>query len=104
MWRHGRRPDRAAARRKLAARHEQFKGTEMHNRNEPDPEYPEDKGKGYLFAVLAVITCPCHLPLTALFLGGTAAGALFAQYFILFAVIMGIASLISFVVAARILL
>jgi mercuric ion transport protein len=79
-------------------------GNDMHNRNEPDPEFPENKGKGYLFAVIAVITCPCHLPVTALFLGGTAAGALFAQYFILFVVIMGIASLISFVVAARILL
>ncbi len=76
----------------------------MHHRNEPDPEYPENKGKGYLFAVIAVITCPCHLPVTALFLGGTAAGALFAQHFTLFVVIMGFASLISFVVAARILL
>jgi len=76
----------------------------MLNRDKPDPEFAEGGAKGYLYAVIAVITCPCHLPLTALFLGGTAAGALFAEYFILFIVLMGIVSLISFVAAARILL
>lgn len=38
---------------------------------------PADSKKsvaGYLWAVLAVLTCPCHLPLLALALGGTAAG------------------------------
>ncbi|MFJ4290664.1 broad-spectrum mercury transporter MerE [Cupriavidus sp. NPDC089707] len=29
---------------------------------------------GYLWATLAVLTCPCHLPLLELALGGTAAG------------------------------
>ena len=76
----------------------------MWNRDKPDPEFPDGGAKGYLYAVIALVTCPCHLPLTALFLGGTAAGALFAEYFILFVVLMGIASLISFVAAARILL
>lgn len=38
---------------------------------------PADSKKsvaGYLWAALAVLTCPCHFPLLALALGGTAAG------------------------------
>jgi mercuric ion transport protein len=76
----------------------------MSNGNTPDPAYADNKTKGYLYAVITAITCPCHLPLTSVFLGSSAAGALFAQYFILFAVLMGVLSLISFVAAARILL
>ncbi len=57
----------------------------------------DGKGKGYLYAVITAITCPCHLPLTAVFLGSSAAGVMFAQHFMLLAIFMGIVSLISFI-------
>lgn len=34
--------------------------------------------KGYLLLVTAFITCPCHLPLTLVLLGGTAWGGFIA--------------------------
>lgn len=34
----------------------------------------------YLMAALAVLTCPCHLPILLAVLGGTAAGAALSQY------------------------
>ena len=76
----------------------------MSKQNEPCATYPEKEGKGYLYAVITAVICPCHLPLIGVFLGGSAAGALFAQYFVLLAIIMGILTLISFIAAARILL
>jgi len=33
------------------------------------------QGRGYAWALLALLTCPCHLPLVVLLLSGTAAGA-----------------------------
>ncbi|HHK3947716.1 TPA: broad-spectrum mercury transporter MerE, partial [Pseudomonas aeruginosa] len=30
---------------------------------------------GYLWGALAVLTCPCHLPILAIVLAGTTAGA-----------------------------
>jgi mercuric ion transport protein len=35
----------------------------------------------YALGFLALITCPCHVPLLALALSGTAAGALLAAHF-----------------------
>ncbi|MBB4517489.1 mercury resistance protein [Paraburkholderia fungorum] len=54
--------------------------------------------RGYAAAILAVLTCPCHLPLLLVLLSGTVAGgllsahvggalALFALLFLLFLVI-----------------
>jgi len=34
----------------------------------------------YAWGVLAVLTCPCHLPLIALALAGTSAGALLGEH------------------------
>lgn len=34
----------------------------------------------YLMAVLAFLTCPCHLPLWMVLLGGTAAGAALTEH------------------------
>jgi len=76
----------------------------MSKQNEPCATYPEREGKGYLYAVVTAVICPCHLPLIGVLLGGGAAGALFAQYFVLLAIIMGVLTLISFIAAARILL
>ena len=35
---------------------------------------------GYVLAFLALITCPCHLPIWALLLSGTAVGGFFTEY------------------------
>lgn len=34
----------------------------------------------YTWSVLAALTCPCHLPILALLLSGTAAGALLTEH------------------------
>lgn len=36
--------------------------------------------RGYAWGVLAVLTCPCHLPLFAAVLAGTTAGAALAEH------------------------
>jgi len=74
------------------------------NQDEPGATYPEKERKGYLYAAITALICPCHLPLIGIFLGTGAAGALFAQYFVLLAIITGVLTLISFIAAARILL
>ena len=35
---------------------------------------------GYLWGVLAVLTCPCHLPILAVVLAGTTAGAFIGEH------------------------
>ena len=35
---------------------------------------------GYLWGALAVLTCPCHLPIFAIVLAGTTAGALIGEH------------------------
>ncbi|HCR1518685.1 broad-spectrum mercury transporter MerE [Cupriavidus taiwanensis] len=35
---------------------------------------------GYLWGVLAVLTCPCHLPILAAVLAGTTAGAFIGEH------------------------
>lgn len=35
---------------------------------------------GYLWGVLAVLTCPCHLPVLAVVLAGTTAGAFVGEH------------------------
>ena len=76
----------------------------MLNRSESCPILSDGKAKGYLYAVITAIACPCHLPLLGVFLGSSTAGVLFAQHFILLAIFMGAVTLISLVAAARILL
>ncbi len=36
---------------------------------------------GYLLAVLAVLTCPCHIPIFAALLAGIAAGGFLTEHF-----------------------
>lgn len=36
----------------------------------------------YVIAAIAVVTCPCHLPILLVLLGGTAAGALLSQHLV----------------------
>ena len=35
---------------------------------------------GYLWGALAVLTCPCHLPILAIVLAGPTAGAFIGEY------------------------
>lgn len=76
----------------------------MKIRNETCPVCSDNTGRGYIYAVITAVLCPCHLPLVGVFVGGGAAGAFFAQNFMFLAISLGILSLISFVAAARILL
>ena len=66
---------------------------------------PDDgRSKGYVYAVLTAIACPCHLPVVGIVLGGSAAGVMFYEYFWPLAIFFGALSLFFFVKATRILL
>jgi len=41
---------------------------------------------GYLWGALAVLTCPCHLPLLAAVLAGTSAGAFIGEHWVVAAI------------------
>lgn len=43
----------------------------------PEPRIPVT---GYLWGALAVLTCPCHLPILAAVLAGTTAGAFLGEH------------------------
>ena len=62
------------------------------------------RSRGYVYAVLTAIACPCHLPVLGIFLGGTAAGVFFYEYFWPLAIFFGVLSLFFFYKATRILL
>lgn len=38
---------------------------------------------GYLWGALAVLTCPCHLPILAVVLAGTTAGAFLGEHWVI---------------------
>jgi hypothetical protein len=82
----------------------EYSGDDMLHRFESCTTHCRDNSRGYLYAVITAIICPCHLPLLGIYLGTSAAGAVFAQHFVLFAVLMGVLTLISFAAAARALL
>jgi len=50
--------------------------------NVPENLPPETRRPvtGYLWGVLAVLTCPCHLPILAAVLAGTTAGAFLGEH------------------------
>jgi mercuric ion transport protein len=64
----------------------------------------DGRSKGYVYAVLTAIACPCHLPIVGIVLGGSAAGVMFYEYFWPLAIFFGALSLFFFAKAARILL
>jgi len=53
------------------------------------------KAKGAWLALVAALTCPCHVPLIAFALTGTAAGALLADNIIAALAIMTLAFVLS---------
>ncbi len=56
---------------------------------------------GYLWSGLAVLSCPCHLPILAVVLSGTAAGAFIGQHWGMAALILTGLFLFSVVRAFR---
>lgn len=57
--------------------------------------------RGYTWGVLAVLTCPCHLPLLAGVLAGTTVGAFIGEHFGLAATALTALFLLSVVRALR---
>ncbi len=53
------------------------------------------KRGGILWGALAVITCPCHLPVLAVVLSGTALGALLREHFTLTLVLFSVLFVLS---------
>lgn len=47
----------------------------MHSEDASDGAPPAPRWRAYTWGVLAVLTCPCHLPLLAAVLAGTSVGA-----------------------------
>lgn len=56
----------------------------------PEKTTPTSRRRGCTWGFLAALTCPCHLPVLALLLSGTAVGALITQHMAL-AVMVGVA-------------
>lgn len=52
----------------------------MRNANANGPAHTS-RGRAYAWGALALLTCPCHLPVVALLLSGTAAGAALSNHF-----------------------
>jgi len=46
--------------------------------------------RAYTWGVLAALTCPCHLPVLALLLSGTAAGAFVSEHWSLAALVLAV--------------
>lgn len=65
----------------------------------PETTASTSRRRGYAWGVLAALTCPCHLPVLALLLSGTAVGALITRYMSL-AVIVGVVLFGTFVALA----
>lgn len=57
---------------------------------------PTSRWRAYTWGLLAVLTCPCHLPILALLLSGTAAGAFLSEHIWLTA----LALVVLFILAA----
>ncbi|MEX0706738.1 MAG: broad-spectrum mercury transporter MerE [Woeseia sp.] len=55
-------------------------------RNEHDPVGVAKPFTGYLWGALAVLACPCHLPILAVVLAGTSAGAFIGEHWAIAAI------------------
>ena len=59
--------------------------------------------RGHVYAVLALITCPCHLPILAVLLSGSAVGIFLNDHFAIAIVIFSLFFVCSLVAAVRVL-
>ena len=61
------------------------------------------RSTGYAMAVLALLTCPCHLPILFLLFSGTAAGAFMTEYSGVVLALLAVLFLLSVTAAMRLL-
>lgn len=77
----------------------------MHdNANGPDDNAVTQRparGRVYAWGMLALLTCPCHLPLLATVLAGTTVGAFLAGHWIVAAVVLSGLFIVSLAQALR---
>ena len=52
------------------------------NASGPDASVPRRPLRAYLWGALAVLSCPCHLPIVAVVLAGTSAGAFLSDHWV----------------------
>jgi mercuric ion transport protein len=57
--------------------------------------------RGYLYATLAVVTCPCHLPILVLLFSGSAMGAFLTDHFATALTILSLLFIFSLALAVR---
>jgi mercuric ion transport protein len=57
--------------------------------------------RGHVYAVLALVTCPCHLPILAVLLSGSAVGAFLNDHFAMAITIFSLLFVCSLVAAVR---
>ena len=59
--------------------------------------------RGHVYAVLALVTCPCHLPILAVLLSGSSAGVFLNDHFAIAVMIFSLLFVCSLVAAMRVL-
>ncbi len=59
--------------------------------------------RGYVYVLLAVVTCPCHLPIFAVLLSGSAVGAFLSDHVGTALTILSVLFIFSLVAAVRVL-
>ncbi|MEE9596716.1 MAG: broad-spectrum mercury transporter MerE [Acidiferrobacterales bacterium] len=69
----------------------------------PDTEESSRHRRGYVYALLAVVTCPCHLPIFALLLSGSAMGVFLSDHFGTALIIFSLLFVFSLAAAVRVL-
>ncbi|EQM66776.1 broad-spectrum mercury transporter MerE [Pseudomonas asiatica] len=57
--------------------------------------------RAYTWGMLAALTCPCHLPVLALLLSGTAAGAFVSEHWSLAALVLAVVFILFLRAALR---
>jgi mercuric ion transport protein len=57
--------------------------------------------RGHVYAILALVTCPCHLPILAVLLSGSAVGAFLNDHFAMAVMIFSLLFVCSLVAAVR---
>lgn len=70
----------------------------------PNPERSEVRSNGpvgYVLGLLALLTCPCHLPILAVALSGTAAGALLSEHWAAALALMSVLFVVFLATALR---
>lgn len=62
---------------------------------------PQSSWRTYSWGLLTVLTCPCYLPILALLLSGTAAGAALGEHIVLFTLVIVALFVFAFIRAVQ---